>query len=101
RPASSWRGRVDREYLIAACSTIEAIGAIGLPPLHPASLDAIERRLLGNIRRDIRHGPPRLPTTRRSVWSVWRHPGRRQSLHRVLMIRFVDAALCARDRTSR
>ena len=51
RTTGSWRRRVDREDLGAARGAIEAVGAVGLPPLHPASLDAVERRLLGDLRR--------------------------------------------------
>ena len=50
-----WR-RVDREHPLAARITVEAVGGVSFPPLHPAGLDAVERRLVRDVRRVVGHG---------------------------------------------
>ena len=51
--------RVDGEDPLARYRRVEAVRAIGLPLGGPVCLDAVERRLVG----DVRHRSPRLPTS--------------------------------------
>ena len=57
RSADGGRRRVDGEHAVAGRRRVEAVRAIGVPLGGPAFLDAVERRLVG----DVRHRRPRLP----------------------------------------
>jgi hypothetical protein len=58
RAAHGGRRRVDGEHALAIYRRVETVRAIGVPLGGPAVLDAVERRLVG----DVRHRTPRLPT---------------------------------------
>ena len=59
RPRHGGRRRVDREHLVARPrGAVEAVGAVGLPALGPARLDAVERRLLGDRPHQATAGRP-------------------------------------------
>ncbi len=62
RPAHGGRRRVDGEHALAGDRRVEAIRAVGVPLGSPALLDAVERRLVGDVRRRVGHRAPRLPT---------------------------------------
>ena len=44
------RRGVDGEHQLARCRVVEAVDALGLPAVGPAVFDAVERRLLGDVR---------------------------------------------------
>ena len=66
RPAHGRRWGVDREHLRTRRRSVETVDVVGPPPVDPVRLDAVERRLVG----DVRHGRPGYGMRPRAVLAV-------------------------------